>query len=276
MNYDACEWTPLLDNFPRETLIILELNWHWYMALYDVGHMSRLGSTVLWPIVADECGESHTRIVFPHSISVCVSVIPCTLYVSNQAVKVYPLWQCGTGCHARSISLTFSRTTRFASLNDSACAVSEKPCFAVLRDAFLMPCNLNVCSYHFWDFISTVTRTYSVPPVKPPVMPSPPLFFPPLGVCLPLPLIFSLLTFCVPLLCSLSAVFLALPFPSLHEFPNCLHFLFTPSFFLKLNWITFTRLFSSHSLLFWVNASSVSGVYIHADTRIEKGIRGDE
>lgn len=122
------------------------------------------------------------------------------------------------------------------SLNNSACSFSEKPCCAVPHGAFVMWCNLNVCSYHLRDFIGGLTLTYSLPPVKPPLTPSPPpLLLPPL--CLPLPLIFSLLTSSAPPLCSLSAFLLTLPFPSLHEFPNCLHFLSAPSCVLQINWI---------------------------------------
>lgn len=101
--------------------------------------------------------------------------------------------------------------------------------------------------------------TYSLPPIKPLLTMSPPLLFPLLA-----PSYISLLTFCLPLLCSLSAFFSSsLPFLSLHRFPNCLHFLSTPSFSLKINWITFTQLLSSHSLSCWVNASSVTGLCVY-------------
>ncbi len=172
------------------------------------------------------------HIVFPLSVSVCVYVIPCALYVSKQVVKVSPprlclcmLWQCGTGCQALSLSLSHQA---FCVSEQLGSPFSEKPRCAVLHGAFAVRCNLNVCSYHLRDFICRVTRTHSLPPVKPPLAPSP-ASIPP--STLPLPLKFSLLTFCLPPLCSLSAFFLALPFPSLREFPNCLHFLSAPSFF---------------------------------------------
>lgn len=52
-------------------------------------------------------------------------------------------------------------------------------------------------------------------------------------------------------------------FPLLHTFPNCLNSLSIPSFSLKINWITFTLLFASHSLSCWVNASIVPGVCVY-------------
>lgn len=47
-----------------------------------------------------------------------------------------------------SCSLTHTHHAFCVSLNNSACSFSEKPCCAVLRGAFVMRCNLSVCSYH--------------------------------------------------------------------------------------------------------------------------------
>lgn len=84
------------------------------------------------------------------SISVCVWVISYLLYVLNQVGKVslrgLCLCTCGTLCH--SFSLSLSHTMRFVSLNNSAYSISERPYCALLHGAFIMWCNLNVCSYH--------------------------------------------------------------------------------------------------------------------------------
>lgn len=93
-------------------------------------------------------------------------------------------------------------------------------------------------------------------------------------------LIFSLLTFCHPLLCSLSTFFSSPP-SSRHEFPNCLHFLFAPSLSLEIYWIYIhpSTQFSVLVILsecFSCHCCVCVCVYIHADQSMERGIRGDE
>lgn len=79
---------------------------------------------------------------------------------------IYVVWDRMSGL---SLQHTHTRYTLwFLSLNNSACSFSEKPCCAALRVALVMRCNRIVCSYYLRDFISGVTHTHSLPPVKPP------------------------------------------------------------------------------------------------------------
>lgn len=102
----------------------------------------------------------------------------------------------------------------------------RRPHCAGLHGACVMWRNLNVCSYHSRDFISRVTDTRSLfLLVKFPLTRSTFLYTSHL-LTAPFYIFTSYL-----LPPSALLFFLALPFPSLHEFPNCLHFLSPPSFF---------------------------------------------
>lgn len=148
---------------------------------------------------ADARDESHQRRLTSLSQFFCLS--------SNQVLKASPLRM----CDRMSWSVSLSQRAAFMSLNDAACGLSERPCCAGLLGAFIMCCNLNVCSYYF---LRRVTRTYFLPAVKPKF--------------LPLSLHRRWRCFLPPLLLSLSCFAF-----SLHKFPNCPSFLSTPSFLFK-------------------------------------------
>ena len=189
---------------------------------------------------------------------------------------------CGTGCRV-SVSCTHTRGTLwFVSLNNSVCSFSEKPCCAALRGIprhAVQPNRVFIPLERFHQrgdansFSSSCQTSLHLLLL---------LLLPPGSF--PLPLIFSLLL--PPSLRLSSLSLLHLYMNSLIAYTSFLLPFFSP----KSTGFTFVWLFSTHPLLFWVNASSVIAVwacvcvcvcvciyiYIHADKRIERGIRGDE
>lgn len=118
-----------------------------------------------------------------------------------------------------SCTLFRSLTQCILCLNNSLCNISEKSQCAVL--CLCRAVQLKVSSYHF---ISRVTCSYSLPPVK--ITQSSLLQY------YSLHFFASVYRFLKSSLLTL-AFFITLPFPTLHEFPDCLHFSSTPSFFLQ-------------------------------------------
>lgn len=210
--------------------------------------------------------QQHLSLCFPFFTSACVCV--CMLYLKLYMYEPR-LWKhCLVGCVCArfdsvgqdvvSLIHTHTHPMHFASLWTTWRAASQRS----RAVPFDMWCNF-ICVHITWKISSAGWLiTYFLSPVKLPFTSFTPLFLPPPPRVSP----YTFTTFCLSLLCSLSAF--SLTFSTLHAFPNCLYTSFLlPLSCSKSTGFTFTHLLSSQSLLFWVNASSVTAVCIHTQTR---------
>lgn len=193
--------------------------------IWHFASVSALDSAASWPIVADACDESHLHTTLFSPLPLVFERASYTLYCMCQT----KLWKCHLLDCVCARSDTVGQDVMLAlspSLTPYILSLCTTPRAAFLRSHAVQffrassSCGATwICVRITYDISLHIFHqqgdTYSLPPIKPLLTMSAPLLFPLLA-----PSYISLLTFCLPLLCSLSAFFSSsLPFSISTQIP---------------------------------------------------------